>query len=326
MKPLEDTKGPWSLNAPLTFNDFVGNAHVVEKLKLLTERAANDSFARIPDMAFLGPPGHGKNFCAKILADKLKRGFVEINSTTVRDPFVFRQFIVNGEYISSGVIIHLDECHQLPRRIQDNLLSALEHPRQLHTAHKDQLFKDSLPENLSFIFSTTHAGNLRKPLLSRLETIEFLEYTEDNLMEMAAKYLHRQYGLALDAIEPKALAELAKRSRSGRQTIRFCDNLMRLKELNGWDKITHDAAVQCFKIIGVDATGLTRVDRKMLAYMAKAGSHVGLETLEAVLDISKKEILSNIEPFLLRKGLMVRHTSGRLITPLGKALMEAAND
>lgn len=310
----------------LTFNDFVGNSHVVEKLRLLTEHAAKDNFARIPDMAFLGPPGHGKNFCAKILATKLNRGFVEINSTTVRDPFVFRQYIVGGQYISTGVIIHLDECHQLPRRVQDNLLSALEIPRELHTAQKDQLFKDSLPDNLSFIFSTTHAGNLRKPLLSRLECLEFLEYTQDNLIEMAAKYFGRRYNVPMTDIEPKALAELAKRARSGRQIVRFCDNIMRAKELQSWPKITYDKVVECFKIIGVDANGLTRVDRKMLSYMAKAGSHIGLETLEAVLDISKKEILGNIEPFLLRRGLIVRHSSGRLITPLGKALVEHDND
>jgi len=302
----------------LLFDDFVGNKGALGKLKLLTHEAYGNSYVRIPDMAFLGPPGHGKNYCARILAGQLGRTFIEINATVVRDPFQFRSFIVSGDFNGTGAIIHLDECHQLPRRIQDNLLSALEHPRVLHTGTKDQVLQDSLPENISFIFSTTHAGALRKALMSRLEQIEFLEYSTDDYLEMAAKYLKRQWKLTSSNVEPAGIVEIANRARSGRQVVKFCDAIVRQMKREGVDKITAELVTQSFDILGVDKFGLTRTERKMLRYMASYNSFIGLDTLEAVLDITKREIKDVMEPYLLKKGFIARRAAGRIITEKGK--------
>ena len=60
----------------LTYDDFVGNSEAVEKVKLLTHEAEGDNFARIPDIAFYGPSGHGKNTLAGIVANTLGRKFI----------------------------------------------------------------------------------------------------------------------------------------------------------------------------------------------------------------------------------------------------------
>jgi len=307
----------------LTYEDFVGNQQAVKKIQLLTHAAEGNNIVRIPDMAFLGPSGHGKNMLAEILSSHLSRSLDVINSTVIRDPFQFRSRVTSGDFNSSGLVILLDECHQLPRKIQDNLLSAMEHPRQLHTAHKDQIFKDSLPENISFILATTHGGLIRKALLGRLEAIEFLDYSLNEMVEMAVKYLKRKYKMGPKQLQAAAIVDIANRARSGRQLTKFCDNLILYMKYGGINRLSTNVVRECFEILGVDGNGLTRVDRKMLSYMTKVNTFVGLDTLEALMDMSKKEIKENIEPFLLRRGFIVRKSSGRIITPVGRRAVEA---
>lgn len=302
----------------LTYDDFVGNKRAVEKVKLLTHHAIGDNLVRIPDIGFYGPSGHGKNTLARIVANELGRNFIEINSTSIRDPFQFRSIILDGSYNATGRIVHLDECHQLPKKIQDNLLSVTEAPRELHTSKSDQTFVDKLQENISFIFSTTHCGLLRKALRSRLESVEFVRYSVKELLDMTIKYLIREYDMKLESSDKKALVQIARRARNGRDVRKFCDNVVRQLNRNGESRLNLKAVLSCFNILGIDKHGFTSRDRKLLKYLAEYNSCVGLETLEAVMSIGKKEIKTNIEPFLLQRGYIERSRTGRIITQKGK--------
>jgi len=302
----------------MNFDDFVGNKGAVAFVRLLIARAENDKFIRIPDMAFLGPSGHGKTTLARIVANHLERGFCEINSTVIKDPFQFRGYVTNPKWTGSGVIILLDECHQLKQKIQDNLLSALEAPRKLHTEHRSQIFIDSIPENVSFVFATTHAGQLKPALRSRLRSIELLEYNEAERQEMTVKYLNRQYGLSGAQFDVQAVLQIAKRSREGRHITENCDDIMELMKQKGITKLTTEAVEKTFRIKGIDVNGLSRLDRKLLGYMAETKTFVGLDTLEAAMNMTKKEIKETLEPWLLRNSFITRHAAGRLITPKGQ--------
>lgn len=308
----------------MTFDDFVGNKGAISFVKLLIARAEGDNFARIPDMAFLGPSGHGKTTLARIVASHLGRGFCEINSTVIKDPFQFRGYITSPKWTGTGAVILLDECHQLKRSIQDNLLSALQKPRQLHTEYRNQIFIDSIPGNISFIFATTHAGQIRPTLRGRLRTVELLEYNEAERQEMAVKYLNREHNLSGPMLNVHAIIQLARRSRDGRHLAHNCDDAIDLMRQKGEPKLTLEIVNEIFKIKGVDVNGLTRVDRKLLGYMVEAKTFVGLETLEAALNISKKEIKDNLEPWLLRNRFITRHASGRLITPKGERAIRSS--
>jgi Holliday junction DNA helicase RuvB len=311
----------------LTFADFVGNKGVVSKVELLIDDAMKDRFARMPDMAFLGPAGHGKNTLAEIIANETKRKLLVINSTVIRDPFQFRGLIMNLAHDNhDGAMILIDECHALMRKIQDNLLTATEHPRELHTSHKDQVFTDKLPDNLSFIFATTHGGYLRPALLSRLEPIEFLPYSTSEQLEMAIKYLIRRHDFKKAEIDTKCIIEVAKRARDGRQVARFCDTIVRYMRKNKIKKLNQDVINECFVVVGVDKNGLTRLDRIMLSKLLQMNTFVGLDTLDAVMPTSKKQIKEYIEPYLLQKGFIIRTSSGRMITPKGRLALTKTGD
>jgi Holliday junction DNA helicase RuvB len=308
-----------AVEANLTFDDFVGNAQSVQKIRLLTD-AAKSNNTRLPHMAFIGSPGNGKTTMAKIVADYMERRFVYVNSVAVKDSMVFRGLITHPDNMKHGAVIVLDECHRLPASVQDHLLSVTEEPAELVTVHKGVLVRDKLSSHMSFIFATTHGGQLRDALLSRLELIEFGEYTTEEKQIIAAKYLHRAHGLKGASMETEAIMEIGRRSRSGRHVVRICDNIIRYMNIYKAEKVTVEVVNMVFSILGIDPNGLTARDISLLGYLENNG-RCGLSTLEAYLNMPQKDIREKVEPYLLRIGLIERQMSGRAITSRGiKAL------
>ena len=90
---------------------------------------------------------------------------------------------------------------------------------------------------------------------------------------------------------------------------------------------SHEAHIEeCFVLLGVDKNGLTRLDRVMLGKLRDMNTFVGLDTLDAVMPTSKKQIKDNIEPYLLQNGFIIRTTSGRMITPKGRLALNTGGD
>jgi Holliday junction DNA helicase RuvB len=135
---------------------------------------------------------------------------------------------------------------------------------------------------------------------------------------MAIKYLIRRHNFAKADIDTKCVMEVAKRARNGRQVARFCDTIVRYMKKNGLTKLDQKSMTECFNVIGVDKNGLTRLDHIMLRKLSQMNTCVGLDTLDAILPTSKKQIKEHLEPYLLKKGFIVRTSSGRMITSKGR--------
>lgn len=304
----------------LTFDDYVGNDEAKTKVKLLYSPAVTDRFAQISDLAVFGPPGNGKTTIVEAGATYIKRRYVKLNSAAIKNPFAIRALI--AEPPTEGLIVLFDESHLIPPRIQDSLLNALESgkdgKRVLTTAHKDVVMNDYLAPNVSFVFATTNASRMRKALMTRLQKVEIHPYTVDEHKEMAIRYLKRHYNLNREDCDDLAITDIASRSRCGRDVVNNCDTIVLLMKEKKVETLTRDIVSAAFKIIGVDEFGLTRMDRKLLSFLARNSTFVGLETLEAAMEMPKADIKDNIEPYLLRQGYMLRQSSGRIITDRGK--------
>jgi Holliday junction resolvasome RuvABC ATP-dependent DNA helicase subunit len=299
----------------MKFEDFVGNVDAVSQIRLLASDAAANG-GKLPHMGFFGASGFGKTTMASIVAEHIGRKFVYINSVAVKSPMLFRGILTHPENNIYGAVILLDECHRLPAAIMDNLLSVLEQPAVLVTSYRNQIVRDELPDQISFIFATTHAGKIMDTLLSRLEIVEFHEYSTLEKQIIAAKFLKRQYNFNQDLIDIDAITEIGRRSRNGRQVVKICENMMRYMKYKGLETLNIATVEHVFKIIGIDDNGLTKRDKLYLGYLAETGQ-CGLDTLEAYLNVPKRDIKDKIEPWLLRKNLVARQSSGRALTPRG---------
>lgn len=106
---------------PKSFNDFVGQQHLIGEGKVL--RKLIDS-GNIPSIIFWGPPGVGKTSLARFIADKVHLPFYQlsaIDSGVKEVRKVIEEANTNGK-----ALLFIDEIHRFNKAQQDALLGAVE--------------------------------------------------------------------------------------------------------------------------------------------------------------------------------------------------------
>jgi len=244
----------------------------------------------------------------------------------------FRSYIADARKSSaSHHIIFVDECHNLPSKVQENLLSVLESPAVLCTvANKDMrviskngnatwvakgdVLREELPDNISFIFATTDPVELKDTILNRLRKIQLEPYSLMEKSSIARDYLLDQ-GVNLDNLAELG-DELSQRCRNIRHLKNdLCETYIDISGIYGSEDLETQLA-HLDEMLGIDEEGATDQD---LDYLDYVGNHriVGLDTLAGILQIDSKEVKNRIEPFLLEKGWIAKTNKGRQLTYKG---------
>lgn len=310
----------------MDFTDFIGQEHSKENLRLLI-RAAKAG-RKFPHLGLYGPAGSGKTTLAEIICNELDAELVYINGAAITSPVVFRKPIaqaVSRHGKNKLYIIVVDECHAIPGKIQNNLLSVLEEPAILCTPverktqlpngkvlQKGEILKEKLPDNVAFIFATTDKGKLNAPLASRLHPIDLDEYTLEEKRTVVRKKLHKHDV----TLEDEDYALVGNISKSMRHLIKLCDRIVDYAVGHDITVLDHEHVTNIIDILGINEHGCDKLDQKYLDYVKEHGP-VSLSNIARYLNVEEKEVKSKIEPFLIRKEWVNITSKGRVITNAG---------
>lgn len=309
----EDIRTEGSLR-PQYLKDYIGQEKAKSNLKIYIEAAKQRGDA-LDHVLFYGPPGLGKTTLAGIIANEMGVHMKVTSGPAIEKPGEMAA-ILNS--LQENDVLFVDEIHRLNRQVEEVLYPAMEDYAidiMIGKGATARSIRLDLPK-FTLVGATTRAGLLTAPLRDRFGVVHHLEfYTEEELQKII---IHSAAMLNVEIDEEGAL-EMARRSRG---TPRLANRLLKrvrdFAQVKYDGKITKDVADFAMDLLEVDRYGLDQTDRLLLTTILEkfAGGPVGLDTLAAAIGEDAGTIEDVYEPYLIKKGFLLRTPRGRAVTDL----------
>ena len=309
----EDIRTEGSLR-PQYLKDYIGQEKAKSNLKVYIEAAKQRGDA-LDHVLFYGPPGLGKTTLAGIIANEMGVHMKVTSGPAIEKPGEMAA-ILNS--LQENDVLFVDEIHRLNRQVEEVLYPAMEDYAidiMIGKGATARSIRLDLP-TFTLVGATTRAGLLTAPLRDRFGVVHHLEfYTEEELQKII---IHSAAILGVEIDEDGAL-EMARRSRG---TPRLANRLLKrvrdFAQVKYDGRITKDVADFAMDLLEVDRYGLDQTDRLLLSTIIDkfAGGPVGLDTLAAAIGEDAGTIEDVYEPYLIKKGFLLRTPRGRAVTDL----------
>lgn len=300
---------------PQRIRDMVGQHEVTARIDIAVD-ASKKRNETLGHLLFDGPPGLGKTTLAMAIPRELGVGFQIASGAALQAPKDLIPYLTNAEENS---VLFIDEIHRIPKIVEEFLYPAMEDFR-IDITLGDGVNARTINMPLrpfTLIGATTRAGMISAPLRDRFVMREHLEfYTIEELAEI----VRRNSTKLQTHIDDRACHEIATRSRG---TPRLANNRLRWVRDYATSKadgrVTLDIADAALQMQGIDPLGLDGQDRKYLETIVRTfhGGPVGVEAVAHTMNLPPDTLVDEVEPFLLRAGLVIRTPRGRRVTVAG---------
>jgi Holliday junction DNA helicase RuvB len=288
---------------PTTFDEIIGQGGVIDRLKICVSGCKDDNGV-LPHVLIDGPPGLGKTTIASAIANELNVNLYTANAANIRSVKNLLPYL-NG--IAPRSVLFIDEIHRLPKIVEEFLYPVME----------DFVINMSMDGNtetidlplFTLVGATTSGGSLSQPFYDRFQIKEHLcFYTDDELAKLARLNANK-FGLI---VSDDDLLEIAKRSKGTPRILN--GRLQWYKNCVAFYKDKKMTVDEIFNNQGIDQNGMDAYDRMYIDALKKSrGTPLGLKSLSSITGIALETIENSIEPYLVRKGFVIRTQKGRII-------------
>ena len=157
----------------------------------------------------------------------------------------------------------------------------------------------------SFILCSNESGKLLEPLRNRCIQFIFSPYSDEEMFKMLKHFLVK-YNLS-----DEMLSIIRERTKNNpRVATKICERLDYIFSWKGIPRNTEDLENILEKTLNIQRGGLNQNDLTYLSFLSSAKT-ASLESISVATGIDKTTIQTEIEPFLLFKGMIKISSRGR---------------
>lgn len=295
---------------PASLGDFIGQKKIISSLGIAIE-AAKKRDEPLEHVILSGPPGLGKTSLAHCIAHQMSAKLTSTSGPAIERAGDLVGILTNLE---KGDILFIDEIHRVSKVVEEFLYPAMENFQIDFIIDKGPYAK-SVKFNLkpfTLIGATTRKGLLSAPLRGRFGLFfDFDFYAPEDLALIVA----RSANLLDIKIDKESALEIAKRSRG---SPRLCNRLLKrvrdYAQVMGQGLIDEQITQHALESVMVDKEGFDELDRKYLKTIINLhnGGPAGIEAISASLGEDRGTLEDVVEPYLLKKGFIIRTPRGRI--------------
>lgn len=300
---------------PNNFSEFVGKEDIKFILNVAINNAKRNN-QNLDHIIFYGNPGIGKTSLATIIANELDRKIHYVQGGTIKQ---FSDLLDMVAMVNENDIVFIDEIHNIDSKCYELFYSLLEDyvlDIKIGKEMNSQFTRFNVPK-FTLIGSTTKLSNLPQPLIDRFPIKIFIDNYNNNEIKTIIKKINDNFENLLQDNEITIISERSK------GIPRIAINIFR-RVIDFKIYQENDFNIfQCLEKIGIYPCGLELIDLKYLEILKKNnGQPIGLNHISQCLYMDKRMIEDKIEPFLLKKNLIIRTKVGRQISEQGIRYLE----
>lgn len=299
---------------PKTIADLNGQPKIQKMLEIYI-KAAQIKGECFPHTIITGHSGCGKSTVAMIIANELGNQYKAYSGPSINDIKVVDQILMN---IKENDVIFIDEIHRLGRRLQEALYFAMEQ-FQADVTVDGVTSRIDLP-HFTLIAATNLYGGLNDALLNRFPIqLKLAAYNEDS-MTAIVKRICKEKDIVIDNESANVIAATTRGipRNANSYVARVYDYALVMNDGVIDMNVVHDA----LDIMGINRYGLNQDDMDYMNFLNSNTRAVGVDTICLTLGMDKETVQTKIEPYLLSKCYIQKQPRGRVITDLGRSMME----
>ncbi|WP_027334650.1 Holliday junction branch migration DNA helicase RuvB [Mycoplasmopsis felifaucium] len=300
---------------PKTFDEFIGQ----EKLKITLRTMIQGAQYRkepLDHLLFYGPPGTGKTSLASIIANETKSRIHYLQGSLIEKKSDILSIFAN---INENDIVFIDEIHGINKNVEEIIYNAMEDYKIdliIGPEGNSKVLRMNL-KPFTLIGATTKLNLLSQPFKDRFgfhaKLNPYEEYEIVKILEINKEKMRLNVGndiLKMIAGYSRATPRIANHLLK-----RVCDFSINNIE----EKITINTVKETLKHLDLYDFGLTRehIDYLELLNSTFNEKYASLDSISGILNVSKENIIYEIEPYLLYLHLIVKSPRGRKITTAG---------
>ena len=169
--------------APSSLSHLVGQRSVIEQVRVAIDAAFADN-RKFDSAMLVGPPGVGKTALASVVAQEMATEFHDVLGQSIKGISDLNALLLAA---NDKDVIHIDEAHELDKRLQTALYLAIDRKKVLvRGGGKGQVPSGLTIADFTLLLSTTDEYCLLQPLRDRMRLVlRFEFYSAEELTDRA---------------------------------------------------------------------------------------------------------------------------------------------